>query len=151
MHGITALSLTLRSTRARVSAAVAACALVTGCSQTPASPTLTPTGAAATTDAQTAQGTSQSWQDFDNRGWHCRNPAPAIHVCSPPNQPVAFPPPEDRPGTVMLKRWINGVFDANVLWIRPELYHGQICGPTGDLYRFLAGPGYYECVHPVGN
>jgi hypothetical protein len=51
----------------------------------------------------------------------------------------------------MLKRWINGVFDANVLWIRPELYHGQICGPTGDLYRFLAGPGYYECVHPVGN
>ena len=157
MQGITSLSVTLSGAPcARWAAVVAASALITACSQTPRSPTTptaTPTGMAmaATTAVSSAHGTSQSWQDFAARGWHCRMPAVGINVCSPPNQPVVVPPPEDRPPTVLLKRWTNDVFDANVLWIRPELYQGQVCGPTGTSYRFLAVVGYYECVHPVGN
>lgn len=157
MQGITSLSVTWSGAPgARLAAVVAACALVTACSQTstsPTTPTLTPTGTAtvASTEFSSTQGTSQSWQDFEARGWHCRAPAPGINVCSPPNQPVVVPPPEDRPPTVLLKRWTNQVFDANVFWIRPEFYHGQPCGPTGEPYRFLAIVGYYECVHLVGN
>jgi hypothetical protein len=127
-----------------LSAVVVGCALAVACGQTPAGPTA-PGGTVAA-----EQGTSQTWQDFAARGWNCRTPNNGpVTVCSPPNQPVVIPPPADRPPTVMLKRWTNGVFDANVLWIRPELYSGQICGPTGDAYRFLAIVGYYECVHPV--
>jgi hypothetical protein len=74
-----------------------------------------------------------------------------VTVCSPPNQPVVILPPDDRPPTVMLKRWTNGVLDANVHWFRPEFHSGQICGPTGEPYRFLAIVGYYECVYPVGS
>jgi hypothetical protein len=155
MHGITSLSVTLSGAPcARLAAVVAACALATACSQTPASPTMpTATGTAtvATAAVSSAQETSQTWQDFAARGWHCRTPVPGVAVCSPPNQPVVIPPPEDRPPTVLLKRWTNDVFDANVLWIRPEFYHGQPCGPTGESYRFLAVVGYFECVHPVGN
>ena len=114
-------------------------------------PTATGTATVATAAVSSAQGTSQTWQDFAARGWHCRTPAVGVNVCSPPNQPVVIPPPEDRPPTVLLKRWRNDVFDANVLWIRPEFYHGQPCGPTGESYRFLAVVGYFECVHPVGN
>lgn len=125
--------------------AVIGSALAGACSQMPAAPT-TPGVSVAATEL----GTSQTWQDFAERGWHCRTPNNGpVTVCSPPNQPVAIPPPADRPPTVMLKRWTNGVFDANVLWIRPEMYSGQICGPTGEAYRFLAIVGYYECVHPV--
>jgi hypothetical protein len=126
--------------------AVAACAFAVACGQPPAGPTTGGSLAAA------AQGTSQTWQDFAARGWNCRTPGGgAVTVCSPPNQPVVVPPPDDRPPTVMLKRWTNGVFDANVHWIRPEFYSGQICGPTGEAYRLLAIVGYYECVFPVGS
>ena len=123
---------------------VIVCVLAVACSQMPAGPT----GGGALAAAE--QGTSQTWQDFEARGWNCRTPNNGpVTVCSPPNQPVVTPPPADRPPTVMLKRWTNGVFDANVHWIRPEFYSGQICGPTGLEYRFLAFVGYYECVHPV--
>jgi hypothetical protein len=47
----------------------------------------------------------------------------------------------------MLKRWVNGVFDANVLLIRPEIYQGQECGSTGAPYTFAAVLGYFECPH----
>ena len=128
-------------------AAVVSGALAAACSQTPAGP-----AAPGVTVSGAEQGTSQSWEDFAGRGWNCRTPNNGpVTVCSPPNQPVVIPPPADRPPTVMLKRWTNGVFDANVLWIRPEFYSGQICGPTGEAYRFLAIVGYYECVHPVGS
>ena len=157
MQGIAALSVSLgRARGARFAAGVAVCALVTACNQTsasPTTPTVNPTGTTTVASAavSSTEGTSQSWQDFAARGWHCRTPAVGVNVCSPPNQRVVIPPPEDRPPTVLLKRWRNDVFDANVLWIRPEFYHGQPCGPTGESYRFLAVVGYYECVHPVGN
>jgi hypothetical protein len=165
MRGITGLSKTSTSSgvvRVRLAAAVAACALAAGCSQTPTSPS-TPTVSPATATVATAavsgaQGTSQGWQDFEARGWNCRTPngGPST-VCSPPNQPlptVAIPPaqpPADRPETVMLKRWRNGVFDANVLLIRPEIYNGQPCESTGQPYTYIGILGYFECAHTVGN
>jgi hypothetical protein len=102
-------------------------------------------------------GTSQSWQDFQARGWNCRTPNPTTTVCSPPNQAlptIAIPPaqpPDDRPATVMLKRWRNGVFDANVLLMRPEIYNGQDCESTGAPYSYIGVLGYFECAHTVGN
>ena len=144
MRGITESS----KISALMAAAVAGCALAAACSQTPSGPT----GLSGGSLAAAEQGTSQSWQDFAARGWNCRTPNNGpVTVCSPPNEPVVIPPPADRPPTVMLKRWTNGVFDANVLWIRPEFYSGQTCGPTGEPYRLLAFVGYYECVHPVGS
>jgi hypothetical protein len=148
----------LKATVARAAAraplaAVAACALVAACSQTPTSPTGTATGGVA---ESSSQGTSQGWQDFAARGWNCRTPAPNVAVCSPPGQPlptVAIPPaqpPADRPATVMLKRWINDVFNANVLLLRPEIYNGQPCGSTGEPFTFISVLGYFECAHLVG-
>ena len=51
----------------------------------------------------------------------------------------------------MLKRWRNGVFEANVLLIRPEIYNGQICESTGQPYAYIGVLGYHECAHIVGN
>jgi hypothetical protein len=142
-----------------MAAAVAVCALAAACSQpttSPAAPTATPAStAAAAPDVPRAQGTSQSWEDFKAHGWNCRTPAPGVVVCSPPGQPlpvVAIPPaqpPDDRPETVILKRWRDGVFDANVLLIRPEIYNGQLCEPTGQPYSYITVLGYYECAHPA--
>ena len=157
MRGITESSKTstLRIVvRARLAAAVGACTLVVACSQTPTRPSA---ATAATAAASSAQGTSQSWEDFKARGWNCRTPAPGVVVCSPPGQPLpvpAFPPavpPPDRPETVVLKRWRNGVFDANVLLIRPEIYNGQPCGSTGEAYTYVGVLGYYECAHSAAN
>ena len=161
MRRITKLSTTTPVVaRTSLAMAVAVFALAAACSQTPASPvapTATPVGTAAVATAAipSAEGTSQSWEDFKAHGWNCRTPAPVVVVCSPPGQPlptVAIPPaqpPADRPPTVKLKRWVNGVFDANVLLIRPEIYNGQLCEPTGKLYSYITVLGYYECAHPA--
>lgn len=162
MRGMTELSLRLKgAVRARMAAIAAGCTLAAAC-QAPPSPTM-PAGSAAITatvanaPVSSAHGTSQSWQDFAARGWNCRTPNNGpVTVCSPPNQPlptVAIPPaqpPADRPQTVLLKRWRDGVFEANVLLIRPEIYNGQLCGSTNQAYIYVGVLGYYECAHPVG-
>ena len=160
MRRITELSISAPVVgKTSVAAAVAVCALTTACTQPPTSPvapTATPASTAAVaTDVPRAQGTSQSWEDFRAHGWNCRTPAPGVVVGSPPGQPlpaVAIPPvqpPADRPTTVILKRWVNDVFDANVLLIRPEIYNGQLCEPTGEPYNYITVLGYYECAHPA--
>jgi len=135
-----------------------AASLAAACSGAPTGPTMAaPVGTALTTAVTGSHGTSQSWQDFQARGWNCRTPnnGPAT-VCSPPNQPlpaVAIPPaqpPADRPDALLLKRWRNGVFEANVLLIRPEIYNGQPCESTGQPYSFIGVLGYFECAHTVG-
>ena len=143
----------LSPVRGLASAAVAAL-LGVACSQVPTMPT----GNAASTALSTTQGTGQSWQDFQARGWNCRTPNNGpVTVCSPPNQPlpvIAIPPaqpPDDRPETVLLKRWRDGVFEANVLLIRPEIYNGQPCGSTGQPYPYIGVLGYHECAHMAGN
>ena len=106
MHGITSLSVTLSGAPcARLAAAVAACALVTACSQTPASPTTataTATGTATVASAavSSAQGTSQSWQDFEARGWNCRTPGPSVSArvqSAEPARRASRPPRTDLP------------------------------------------------------
>lgn len=160
MRGITEVSRIRTSSaglRGRMAGVFAACVIASGCSQAPTSPTSSAT-AAGTPAGLAAHDNGQSWQDFAARGWSCRTPnnGPAT-VCSPPNQPlpvVAIPPaqpPADRPETVLLKRWRNGVFEANVLLIRPEIYNGQPCQPTGQPYTYIAVLGYFECAHMVGN
>jgi len=48
---------------------------------------------------------------------------------------------------VVLKRWVNGVFDANVLLVRPEIYNSQPAVPRASLTRYVGVLGYYECAH----
>jgi hypothetical protein len=148
MRGITELS-------KATTAAVALCALAIGCSKSPTSPNASASPVAATSAAATGQAAPDTWQFYDTHGWNCRVlNGGAVVVCSPPGQPLpvpAFPPavpPADRPPTVMLKRWINGVFQANVHLIRPELYQGQLCQPPDQLYVWAPVLGYYECAHP---
>lgn len=147
--------------RIRVATLISACALGAACSQSPTSPSATASpvnGLRATTGAgASAQGTDQSWQDFQARGWSCRTPNNGpVTVCSPPNQPlptVAIPPaqpPIDRPNTLLLKRWRNDAFEANVHLVRPEIYNGQPCESTGQPYSYIAVLGYFECAHIVG-
>ena len=143
--------------RGGLAALIAAYGLAAGCSRTPTSPTSS-APAAGTGAVLAAHDNGQSWQDFAARGWNCRTPnnGPAT-VCSPPNQPlpaVAIPPaqpPADRPETVLLKRWRNRVFEANVLLIRPEIYDGQPCESTGQPYSYITVLGYFECAHTVGS
>ena len=138
-----------------VASIVSAGVLGAACGQAPSSPSTTV--ASPTNAVMAVQGTGQSWQDFAARGWNCRTPNNGpVTVCSPPNQPlptVAIPPaqpPADRPETVMLKRWRDNVFDANVLLIRPEIYNGQPCESTGQPYLYVTVLGYFECAHTVG-
>jgi hypothetical protein len=152
-----------RAVRAGFAVSLAAGAFAAACSQTPPTPTMpsvSPTGAAtaAPAAASSAQGTNQGWQDFQARGWNCRTPNNGpVTVCSPPNQPlptIAIPPaqpPADRPNTVLLKRWRDGVFEANVHLVRPENYNGQPCESTGQPYTYIAILGYFECSRIVGS
>lgn len=145
----------MRGTMAMSTIVLAAGVLALGCSRSPSSPSDPgSTSATARSTEVSAQGHPHSWQFYESQGWNCRQvPNTQVHVCSPPGQSlpvVAIPPavpPADRPPTVMLKRWVNDVFDANVLLIRPEIYNGQICEATGDPYTFAAVLGYFECAH----
>lgn len=160
MRGITELLTTSKSIRPAWFAACVAVWALGACSQTPSSPTLpnvSPTATDAAAGVSSAQGTNQSWEHFDNHGWNCRTPVPGVIVCSPPGQPLPVvvdppaQPPADRPPTVVLKRWINGVFNANVLLIRPEIYNGQPCASTGKAYTYVERLGYFECAHTGNN
>ena len=148
--------------RVRLATLVSVCAIGAACGQLPTSPSITASATntlgLTTGAAVNAEGTKQSWQDFQARGWNCRTPNNGpVTVCSSPNQPlptVAIPPvqpPADRPGTLMLKRWRNDVFEANVLLLRPEIYNGQPCESTGQAYSYITVLGYFECAHIVGN
>ena len=158
MRELSSTSTILARVGARSAGAAAACALAVACGQTPATPSTVSTATFATAGAISAGGTSLSWQDFAARGRNCRTPNNGpVTVCSPPNQPlpvVAIPPaqpPEDRPETLLLKRWRNGEFEANVLLIRPEIYNGQPCSSTGQAYTYVGVLGYFECAHMVGS
>jgi len=100
-----------------------------------------------------AGASSPSPQDLAAQGWWCR-PVPSDPTktqCSPPNQgfPIA-PPPDDRPPSYSILLWDAEGFLGQVVLIRPDLYHGQICKAYGQPYRYIALVGYYECLHPVG-
>jgi hypothetical protein len=143
----------------RVAARVLVCGIFgSGCSQVPVSPssaglagTSSISGPAATVRSSEA---GLTLDDLQARGWDCRQaPAnPVRFTCSHPNQlhPVLLPgppPPADRPASITLLVFDNGVFVGQDLLIRSDLYNDQTCSSTGDVYRFLARIGYYECVH----
>jgi hypothetical protein len=102
----------------------------------------------------TTQAAGLAPEDLVARGWDCR-PAPLNPTrltCSHPNQthPLSLPgppPPVDRPQTITLLVFDNGVFTGTNLLIRSDLYNGQTCRDTGAPYRFIARIGYYECLH----
>ena len=136
--------------------------VATGCSEPPVAPSTLPavtaptaTGAANGSAAAIAMAqASLTAADLEAQGWDCR-PAPFNPirvVCSRPNQlhPVLLPgppPAEDRPASITLLVFDNGVFAGTSVLIRSDLYRGQPCSSTGDGYTFIARIGYYECLH----
>jgi hypothetical protein len=135
--------------------------IATGCS-TPVAPSASPTvtaptviGAASGSAAPMAMSeASLTPADLEARGWDCRpSPInPTVLTCSRPNQlhPVLLPgppPPADRPASITLLVFDNGVFVGTDVLIRSDLYTGQPCSSTGDVYRFISRIGYYECLH----
>jgi hypothetical protein len=93
--------------------------------------------------------------ELADRGWTCFTPpVPNRIVCSRPNQgfpTVANPPPAGRPATFTFFVFDgSGRFVGPEFLIRTDLYNGQMCEATGELYVFVPVIGYYECVHAVG-
>jgi len=91
---------------------------------------------------------------LDARGWDCRALPfnPALVTCSRPNQPHPLtipgpPPPDDRPASITLFVFENGVFIGTSVLIRSDLYNGQPCRSTGGAYTFIPRIGFYECLH----
>jgi hypothetical protein len=138
-----------------------ACGIITtGCSQSPVAPSAPPTVAAAeATGAAGASAASMAMEnltpaDLEERGWDCRALPfnPTLVTCSRPNQlhPLALPgppPPDDRPASITLLVFDNGVFVGTSVLIRSDLYHGQPCRSTGSAYTFIPRIGFYECLH----
>jgi hypothetical protein len=119
--------------------------MATGCSQSPVAPSTlpavtVPTATSAANDSAASMAIGQASltaADLEARGWDCR-PAPVNPirvVCSRPNQihPVLLPgppPPEDRPASITLLVFDNGVFAGTSVLIRSDLYRGQPCRST---------------------
>jgi hypothetical protein len=138
------------------------CGAIAGaCSPSPAGPSqfraAAPTIVESVTVSEssiTTQAAGLAPEDLVARGWDCR-PAPLNPTrvtCSHPNQmhPGSLPgppPPVDRPNTITLHVFDNGVLTGINLLIRSDLYNGRECRATGAPYRFIARIGYYECLH----
>ena len=143
--------------RFQAAAGVLVCGIVaSGCSSSATAPS--PSGAAASpslsgNDSELQQ-PNVSIEHLESQGWDCR-PSPINPnrvTCSHPNGPhpgglPGPPPPPDRPASISLLVFDNGVFIGTNLLIRSDLYHGQPCHSTGNPYRFIARIGYYECLH----
>ena len=131
--------------------------LAAGCRQAPSAPSQSEPVASSTSSTAEAMADASglSLEHLVASGWDCR-PAPfnpTRTTCSHPNQPhpVSFsgpPPPPDRPASIPLRVFDNGVFAGTSLLIRSDLYNGQTCRWTGGVYNFIGRIGYYECVHP---
>jgi hypothetical protein len=139
----------------RAASVALACGIITtGCSQSsvaPSAPTVTAIGDAG---ASAMGNASLTPADFEARGWDCRALPfnPTLVTCSRPNQvhPLALPgppPPDDRPASITLLVFDNGVFVGTSVLIRSDLYHGQPCRSTGSAYTFIPRIGFYECLH----
>ena len=133
--------------------------LAAGCSGSPGMPSPSqPVASFRSISAEAiADAPGLSLEQLQPSGWDCR-PAPfnpTRTTCSHPNQPhpVSFsgpPPPQDRPASIPLRVFDNGVFAGTSLLIRSDLYNGQTCRSTGLPYTFIARIGYYECLHRQG-
>jgi hypothetical protein len=75
----------------------------------------------------------------------------ANKTCSHPNQvhPVLLPDrlPPDRPASITLLVFVNGVFTGTNMLIRSDLYNGHTCKATEARIDSSGGSGYCECVH----
>ena len=142
------------SVRFQAAAGVLICGLIaSGCSGSTTAPS--PSRSAGGADTQVViQQPNLSIEDLVSRGWDCR-PAPfrpTVVTCSHPNEPHPVslpgpPPPPDRPASIQLLVFENGVFVGTSVLIRSDLYHGQPCSSTGGPYTFIGRIGYYECRH----
>jgi hypothetical protein len=133
--------------------------LAVGCTRAPSAPSSTPAAAVPASSGAEAMANAPglSLEHLVASGWDCR-PAPfnpTRTTCSHPNQPhpVSFsgpPPPLDRPASIQLRVFDNGVFAGTSVLIRSDLYNGQTCPSTGAAYTFIGRIGYYECLHKQG-
>ena len=83
------------------------------------------------------------------QGWACfvPPPFPGTIVCGNPAHGLPPVPadPNGQPAYSFLLFDLDGSLRGNVHMIRAELYRGQPCPQTGDLYVFNPVNGYYRC------
>jgi len=84
-------------------------------------------------------------------GWDCfQTPPIAVPpriVCANPGLGRPFPGNPDPPPAYTLPTWdLSGNYLGKVHLVRFDLYRGQPCEPTGDLWAFRPAIGYFECL-----
>jgi hypothetical protein len=84
-------------------------------------------------------------------GWDCFQTPPFVVppriVCANPGLGRPLPGNPDPPPAYTLPMFdLDGNYLGKVHFVRADLYGGQACEPSGDLYVFRGAIGYYECL-----
>jgi hypothetical protein len=82
-------------------------------------------------------------------GWTCfPDPGAPRTVCSDPDHGRPVPGDPNAPPSFNFKLFNpDGSFIGTSHLIRADLYRGEPCAPSGELYFFIAPIGYYRCEH----
>ena len=121
---------------------------VGACSSPPTAPTNA--GAPALTNLSPSQlelrGTTLD--SLRNANWDCQERFPGIIACAPPG--IGLPPipslgENGRPVYEVAVFLVDGTPTGTAHFLRADLYHGQTCAFTGQLFVFRPLIGYYEC------
>ena len=80
--------------------------------------------------------------------WDCQQRMPGRIACAPPG--IGLPPipslgENGRPVYEVAVFLLDGTPIGTAHFLRADLYHGQTCAFTGQLYVFRPLIGYYEC------
>ncbi len=115
------------------------------------SPPTAPTDADALTHLTTGQlelrGTTLD--SLRNANWDCQQRVPGLISCAPPGIGLPPIPPlgeKGRPAYQIAVFRLDGTPFGTAHFLRADLYHGQTCAFTGQLFVFRPVIGYYECL-----
>ena len=165
MRGITTLSVTFSGApRARLAAAVAACALVTACSQDADKPDHADRDPNHHDDGRVGGRFEHAGDQPELaavRGARVELPhaeqRTGVTVCSPPNQPLrsSLSRPHSRP-RIDLQRYCSSAGGMTCsmqtpLGSGPDSINGQPCGSAGPTLQIPRRPRLLRVRHPVGN
>ena len=127
-------------------AAALSLALAIGACSSPAAPTEDRAVTNLATDRLELQGTTLD--GLRNANWDCQQRGPSFISCAPPG--IGLPPipslgVNGRPVYDLAVFALNGTPVGTAHFRRADLYQGQTCAFTGQLFVFRAIIGYYEC------
>ena len=84
-----------------------------------------------------------------NANWDCQQRVPGLISCAPPG--IGLPPipslgENGRPVYQIAVFALDGTPFGTAHFLRADLYRGQTCAFTGQLFVFRPLIGYYECL-----